>query len=128
MRGTHEAKPPNVKLKDSRRARPLSGKETMNEPETLSAERGGCSLESLVIRLGAHIAQMASHQRERRAGQLLIEAHAALSETCEWKQNVTHGYWEGTCGLAWEFTTGTPETNGFWCCPRCGRRVHTANE
>ena len=53
----------------------------MNEPETLSAERGGCSLERLVSRLGAHIAQMASHQRERRAGQLLIEAHAACKQT-----------------------------------------------
>lgn len=100
----------------------------MENTETLSAERGADSQQRLVSRLGAHIAQMAAHQRERRAGRLLIEAHAALSETCEWKQNESHGHWEGTCGLAWEFTTGTPETNGFWCCPRCGRHVHTAND
>ena len=49
------------------------------------------------------------------------------AETCDWKENETHGYWEGTCGMVWEFTTGTPETNGFLYCPRCGRRVHTAN-
>lgn len=59
---------------------------------------------------------------------LLIKAPKALSETCDWTENETHGYWEGACGLAWEFTTGTPATNGFWCCPRCGRRVHTAND
>lgn len=46
---------------------------------------------------------------------------------CEWKQDEAHGYWEGGCGLAWEFTAGTPETNGFWCCPRCGRRIKTPN-
>lgn len=43
------------------------------------------------------------------------------AEVCVWKQNEEH--WEGACGLAWEFTTGTPESNGFWCCPRCGRRI-----
>jgi hypothetical protein len=88
---------------------------------------GPGSLDSLVSRLEAHIAQMAPHQRARRAGKLLVEAHRALSETCAWKQNEYHGYWEGTCGLAWEFTSGTPESNGLWCCPRCGRRVDTAN-
>lgn len=106
----------------------LGGKETVNNPESNeAAERASGSLERLVSRLGAHIAQMSMHQRERRAGQLLIEAHQVLSETCDWKQDEAHGYWEGACGLAWEFTTGTPDANGFWCCPRCGRRVHTAN-
>jgi len=47
------------------------------------------------------------------------------SSVCEWTENESHGYWEGSCGLAWELTTGTPETNGVWCCPRCGRRVTT---
>lgn len=41
--------PPSIrrttKLRDSRRQRTLSGKKTMNEPKTLSAERGGCSLQ-----------------------------------------------------------------------------------
>lgn len=56
----------------------------------------------------------------------LVEACAVLFECgCNWQENETHGYWEGTCGLTWEFTTGTPVTNGFWFCPRCGRQVHT---
>jgi hypothetical protein len=50
------------------------------------------------------------------------------SENCNWTENETDGHWEGTCGLAWEFTAGTPESNGFLYCPRCARRVHTAND
>lgn len=60
-------------------------------------------------------------QRILRKRKMSMSAHF---ETCDWKQNEVTGYWEGDCGLAWEFTTGTPETNGFWCCPRCGRFVH----
>ena len=46
------------------------GCELPSEPKVRSSE--------LVGRLERHIAQMAIHQKERRAGQLLIEAHAEL--------------------------------------------------
>jgi hypothetical protein len=44
-------------------------------------------------------------------------------EACSWQENEAHAYWEGGCGLPWEFTTGTPESNGFKFCPRCGKPV-----
>jgi hypothetical protein len=50
---------------------------------------------------------------------------SASDAVCDWTENEADGFWEGECGLAWEFTTGTPETNGFLCCPQCGRRVNT---
>lgn len=46
----------------------------MEQPETLNAG----SLDPVVGRLERHIAQMASHQKERQGGKLLLDALAEL--------------------------------------------------
>lgn len=40
---------------------------------------------------------------------------------CEWHPDGSASFWEGSCGIAWEFTDGGPKDNGFRYCPRCGK-------
>ena len=39
---------------------------------------------------------------------------------CKWSQTGDE-FWESPCGVAWEFTTGTPYANGMRFCLRCGK-------
>lgn len=43
---------------------------------------------------------------------------------CEWllaDEDASH--WEGSCGIAWQLTEGTPVENGMHYCPRCGGKL-----
>lgn len=40
--------------------------------------------------------------------------------TCDWKHDSVSGVWNGTCGVAWELTSGTPSANSMRFCPNCG--------
>jgi hypothetical protein len=31
--------------------------------------------------------------------------------------------WEGTCGVAWSLSDGTPKENGMGWCPKCGEEL-----
>jgi hypothetical protein len=68
---------------------------------------------------------MREHARtlEGQRDSAVTDLEAVKTATCDWTENEAHGGWEAACGLAWQFTTGTPESNGLWHCPRCGRKV-----
>lgn len=55
-----------------------------------------------------------------------LRAQRDATSPCRWRESVSEGYWEGDCGLAWDFPNGTPEMNECWFCPRCGRRVDSS--
>jgi len=40
---------------------------------------------------------------------------------CHWSQDDDCGYWETSCGLAWQCSNDeTPKENGMNYCPKCG--------
>lgn len=54
----------------------------------------------------------------------LDELGEALAErdarTCEWTYDDSEDSWNGTCGIKWALTEGTPEENEMRFCPGCG--------
>lgn len=44
-------------------------------------------------------------------------------KSCNWMV-FADGLWLSECGLAWEFTTGTPHGNYFRHRPFCGLKLH----
>jgi hypothetical protein len=46
--------------------------------------------------------------------------------TCDWSESGDGEYWEGSCGVAWTLTDGTPTDNEMHFCPRCGLRLREA--
>lgn len=51
------------------------------------------------------------------------DARRLMLKTCEWSED-EDGVWNGTCGMAWELTNGTPKDNQMLYCPRCGGKLH----
>lgn len=46
------------------------------------------------------------------------------TKTCEWSHaDDDTDLWEGTCGVAWSLSDGTPEENEMRFCPRCGGKL-----
>ena len=46
-----------------------------------------------------------------------------MSDICEWWQN-EDSFWESPCGVAWQFTDGTPYQNGMRFCYKCGKPMY----
>lgn len=55
-----------------------------------------------------------------------------LARTCVWTRDADEQYghdsWDGTCGVKWCISVGTPAENGMNYCPRCGARLEQAKE
>lgn len=46
------------------------------------------------------------------------------NEMCKWKcVDDDENYWEGSCGIAYNFIDGGPKENDITFCPHCGRRI-----
>ena len=81
---------------------------------------------------------MGSLSRNQRA--LLAFAHATLAQatahglvpilrTCVWSRGDDDtDKWEGSCGVAWSLSEGTPADNGMNYCPRCGAKLEQAKD
>jgi len=42
---------------------------------------------------------------------------------CKWVYDGFDASWEGSCGVKWQFTEGTPSDNGCNFCMRCGKKL-----
>jgi len=42
---------------------------------------------------------------------------------CTWKRDHYHGMWDGSCGIAWQFESGSVADNGMNYCPKCGKNI-----
>lgn len=49
----------------------------------------------------------------------------AIQEKCIWigSHDMWCDMWEGSCGIAWEFTNAGPIENGCNYCPKCGKPI-----
>ena len=54
-----------------------------------------------------------------------LQAHA--SDYCKWELEFgqEREVWQSECSLRFEFNDGTPASNDFLFCPRCGRAIHS---
>lgn len=51
---------------------------------------------------------------------LLRQLDKLDARTCEWTYDESEDSWNGTCGIKWVLTEGTPEENEMHFCPGCG--------
>ena len=61
--------------------------------------------------------------KDRASGAVLTVIRAALTDRrvpCVWTEDADTESWDGTCGVKWCLTDGSPFENGMHYCPRCG--------